>query len=351
MIASVLRLTRWELFKLGRRWMPWILLGIVVVITQCSLWGSNVAYHSETVQEFFFGEVGPIRATLEKDGQSVPIALTCADILSGNIPPEIEALSERERRDLLGDVEAFRADCADIYEREEVREGFVLPSSITTGMGAANTIGAILIMILAASVLGTEYGSGALRSVLAKGVRRWQLLASKLLLLLLMAAAGLIVISALNAIASLIAAVIPPDEAGGLLDSGKWSDIALTFGKVVYGLAPYVALGAFLTVLTSSSAMGISISLGYYVIEMIATPFLLLAPWLENIPDFLIGHNVNLWLTQTAFVSVEVTRDGVPVDMPGALHAFLVMLAYIAALGAAAFWIFQRRDITGAKGD
>ena len=30
MIASVLRLTRWEWFKLRKRWMPWILLGIAV---------------------------------------------------------------------------------------------------------------------------------------------------------------------------------------------------------------------------------------------------------------------------------------------------------------------------------
>ena len=33
MMTQVLRLTRWELFKLRKRWMPWILLGIVVAIT------------------------------------------------------------------------------------------------------------------------------------------------------------------------------------------------------------------------------------------------------------------------------------------------------------------------------
>ena len=38
MMIQVLRLTRWELFKLRKRWMPWILLGIVVVITQLILW-------------------------------------------------------------------------------------------------------------------------------------------------------------------------------------------------------------------------------------------------------------------------------------------------------------------------
>ena len=46
MIAQVLRLTRWEFFKVRKRWMPWILLGIVVIVTQISVWGSFSAYQS-----------------------------------------------------------------------------------------------------------------------------------------------------------------------------------------------------------------------------------------------------------------------------------------------------------------
>ena len=34
MIVHVLRLTRWEWFKLRKRWMPWILLAIAVALTQ-----------------------------------------------------------------------------------------------------------------------------------------------------------------------------------------------------------------------------------------------------------------------------------------------------------------------------
>ena len=53
-----------------------------------------------------------------------------------------------------------------------------------------------------------------------------------------------------------------------------------------------------------------------------------------------------------------VSRQG-PCNVPilrvgrrvGRNHASLVLLAYIAVLGAASFWLFQRRDITGAKGE
>ena len=36
---------------------------------------------------------------------------------------------------------------------------------------------------------------------------------------------------------------------------------------------------------------------------------------------------------------------------PEALQGFLVSLAYIVILSGLAFWIFQRRDIAGAKGE
>ena len=351
MIAQLVRLTRWEWYKLRKRWMPWIFLGIVILITQFFLWGSHLAYHNTAVQKFFSGQVGPISATLEKDGQSIPIELTCEDILGGNVPPEIERLTDEERLDLLGDVEAFRADCAEVYGRAVLREGFTLPSGITGGIGVAHGILGFLILILAASLTGAEYGWGTLRYALTRGVGRWQLLASKLLLLLLLGAAAIIVVSALIAISSLIAAIIPPDETGGLLGSGKWSDGAVTFGKAVFGMVPFIVLATFLAVLTQSSSMGINLSAGYYVIELFVAPIFQFTSWLQNVPDYLIGQNVNLWMSQAAVFSAEVTRDGVPLEPPGTLHAFLVMLAYIIVLGAATFWLFQRRDVAGAKGE
>lgn len=37
-------------------------------------------------------------------------------------------------------------------------------------------------------------------------------------------------------------------------------------------------------------------------------------------------------------------------EFPGTLHALLVLLSYMAVMGAVAFWHFQRRDIRGADG-
>ena len=52
--------------------------------------------------------------------------------------------------------------------RDSTRQTFVLPNSLSNGLAFAHTIGIILIMILASSVLGTEYGWGTLRAVLTR---------------------------------------------------------------------------------------------------------------------------------------------------------------------------------------
>ena len=54
---------------------------------------------------------------------------------------------------------------------------------------------------------------------------------------------------------------------------------------------------------------------------------------------------------ESAFVTVEINESGGLAEQPDALHAFLVILAYTVALAAVAFWLFQRRDIAGARGD
>ena len=262
MIANVLNLARWEWFKLRRRWMPWILLAVAVVFVQIGVWVAYAAYHNETLQEFASGGSSYLGATIEVDGEPVSVEVSCVDMVEGRMPPEIDRLPENERQAFLEDMERFRDEsCGTTTARESFREGFVLPSAATEAIRSALAIAPILMMILAGSIVGTEYGLGTLRTVLTKGTGRWTLLSSKLGLLVLIAAAGLAVISVVTAVASVFAALIPPSEEGGIADLGKWSDLGVTFVKAVYGLAPYVALGSLLAVLTQSSAVSISTSL------------------------------------------------------------------------------------------
>src|SRR5690606_4787894 len=59
LVMSVLRLARWEWFKLRRRWMPWILLALALLFSQLSIWGSMIQYRGiESGGAVFVGAPG-----------------------------------------------------------------------------------------------------------------------------------------------------------------------------------------------------------------------------------------------------------------------------------------------------
>ena len=196
MIAQVLRLTNWEWFKLRHRWMPWILLAVAVVFVQIGVWVAYTAYHNETLQEIASGGSSSFGVSSEVDGELVSVDVSCVDLVEGRMPPGMDRLPENERQAFLEDMERFRDEsCGNVTARETFREGFVLPSAATEAIRSALAIAPILMMILAGSIVGTEYGIGTLRTVLTRGTGRWPLLSSKLVLLVLIAAAGLVAIS------------------------------------------------------------------------------------------------------------------------------------------------------------
>ncbi len=259
-----------------------------------------------------------------------------------------------EREVVDAEMEAWRESCEDYLTPDEARRVFTLPYSVGAVTEGMLPLFVIPILILAASVLGVEYGWGTLRTTLARGVGRWQLVSGKLIALMGVGIAWVIVIAVLAGIASLLAGVIPPGEEGSLVasDGGAWLDAVKGVAKLAFVLAPYVALGVFLAVLTQSSAQGMALSLGYYVLELILAPVLGgITDWLDKILDIaLLGQNAGEWMT-SGFTSEAQLALGTVVEQPDTLRAFFVILAYTVALVAATLWLFQRRDVAGAKGE
>ena len=352
MIVHVLRLTRWEWFKLRKRWMPWILLVIAVVGAQSFLWSRFYSYNvrPSIEEQTTFYLSGPT----DSAGNSTAIPVSCIDIWEGTADAKVEQSDQAYREDTLRMMEFLLGEetCQEHLEdealfRDSTRQTLVLPNSLSNGLAFAHTIGIILIMILTSSVLGTEYGWGTLRAVLTRGVNRRQFLGAKALSLLLMGAIGLIIVALTVAVSSLIAASLLVDD-GGITDSGQWSTVAVVFGKAVYGLIPYAILALFLSVLTSSTSLGIAISVAYYFVESFLVGMFL---WFSNVTDFLLGPSVISWMTEAG---IHMTDEGAmfPVSHPSSqLHAFLVIAAYSIIIGVAAFWLFQRKDIAGARGE
>ncbi len=184
-MARFFNLTRWEWYKLRRRWLAWIMLGLMLVVSQAFIWGSYFVNGGEQSRELY--------------------------------------------------------------------DNFTMPGSLPNALGLSYSIGVFLVVILTASVLGTEYRWRTVRSILARGTGRWQYLASKLLLLALAAAGALLVVMAVTAVSSLIAEALAGDAPPGSSDAAQWGDVPVMFARTWFAFLPYIALSAFFTVLTTSS--------------------------------------------------------------------------------------------------
>lgn len=344
LMLEVLRLSRWEWFKVRRLRMPWILLAIAVLVSQVGIWANYFAYHNDEAYIVVSG--GSSSYSMSPDEwDGVTVSTTCVDVARGNPPTGLDQLPEEERQFAQEQVDRWlnEGSCDNTTAIEELREGFTLPSSITGSMSSFASLGPIavgplLFMILAASLFGTEYGWGTLRTVLAGGIGRGKFLSAKLLLLLRLCAGALIVIALAALASSLIAALISPEETGGLADSGEWSDIVIVFFKAIYGLLPFIALSVFVTVLASSGGVGIAVSVGYIIAESIIAPLFNVNDTLSTVTDYLLIQSFLSW-------------TAAPEQSSDTLLAFAVMLAYSTLFIAATAWIFRRRDIGGATGD
>lgn len=344
MIGQVLRLTRWEWFKLHRRRMPWILLLIGVAISQLIFWSTYA----------FVATGGPAaQSSISFDatdtaGETVEIEFTCADISDmqeGEPPLDIERFSPEEQQNIARNLQQFAESCESLNEDSgDIRQAMFLPNSLMFALVSALAFfGVILVMILAASVPGTEYGWGTLRTVLVRGVGRWQLLASKTLVIALASVGLSALVLAIVGVASVIATLTLEGE---IVGAGEWSELAIAFGKLIYVYLPYVALAVLMSVLTSSSGMGIAISVGYYVIEQIVVGILANFEWFEGISTFVLGRAASGWMDSGDFSFGAGGIGAVPDPLPAAM----VMLAYTVILGGLAFVLFQRKDVAGAKG-
>ena len=353
MISNLLLLIKGEWFKLRRRWLPWILLAVAVLVSQTFLWGFHVVYHiteGEGTNAFI--------SVYQYTGEDASIEVTCPDLLGGLVEERIQPLSEEERLIVMGEVAEWSLECSDYVSENESLFLFVMPGSILGSLVLMFMTGLpfVLIMILSASMLGSEYGWGTLRMALLRGIGRWQILSAKLVLCVLVGAGWLVIIALVNILSSVIIGIIPPDEGVSLMvltEGDMWRywlpESAKFFGKAVYAIVPYICLGAFFVVLTQSTAQGISLSIVGYIAEaMVVPPLLAISERLEGIREGLLSSNVSEWMF---FGETDATVTLQGAEQPDTTQAFFVILVYSVALVIVSLWLFQRRDVSGARGE
>lgn len=320
---------RWDWYKLARRWIPWILLIILLLLSQLIVWGGYFRY--QNLQQ----TGGTIAIGAEGGGRT---DVNCSDVLAGRtvqLPPGTSPQV----------VQGLQAECrqAASQNQQELQQryaDFTLPGSIPNALGLGVSIGLILLAILTASEFGAEYGWGTVRPNLIRALGRWQFVAAKLILLALLAAAALLLVIAVTLISSTIAHSLAtaPAQAGS---TPTWGHAGIMLIKSWVGLIPYLVFVSFVTILARSSAGGMAIGIIYYLGEQIIVAiFSGLFGWFSTVARYLFGQNIAAW-SQLSFFGQNQTSVS-------SLHAFIVILIYTLVLGALAFYIFERRDVTGA---
>ena len=128
-----------------------------------------------------------------RDGEDATISFSCAELDDGTVDARLATFPEEYRLDGLESIAQIRE--LEICEEQSAdyvwalkwhSQIFVAPVSLANGLASSHFFGVFLVIFLASSLLGSEYCQGTLRLALAKGVSRWQLLASKALLLTLL---------------------------------------------------------------------------------------------------------------------------------------------------------------------
>lgn len=348
MIVHILRLTVWEWHKLRRRLLPWILLGIVVILMQVALWGAYAVHRTEPFSPWHSTSIS---SSTDDDVTVFEAEWRCKDVRGERIPPGIEELADEHRERALASVQEFRESCTGYEEfRNFTSNAVLLPNSILLGFDLLQGTLFILVSILGAAALGSEYGWGTLRTVLTKGTGRWQFLTAKVVALMFTALVGLLIAAATVAVSSLLIGVLGL-EGETLQGYAEWLDVPLKIGALLYSFLPYVMLALLATALTSSTAAGITAFVVYYLIEATLFPPLNSFEWFKRASEYLLSPNATALLESSyGEVSVTIGENGGDAVQPDVLHAILVLAAYTLVFGAATFWLFQRRDITGAKG-
>jgi ABC-2 type transport system permease protein len=274
-----------------RRWMPWIMLALIVlaaVAIYFLIWGSTQA-----------------QIELLRSGQAQPQGA-----------PTIEQLRET----LL------------VIAPERVQD---------FGVSVVSGFGSVMLIVFAASHVGTEFDWGTHRTLLAHGASRSGFLTSKALSLVVYAAIFMLVGTVAAIGGSYAVSSIAALPVGRGVD---FAEVARVAAKSGYTFIPYMTLALAVAVLFKSAGAGIATGLVVYFAEgLVATILVSLNKDFAQFVNWGLSRNASA-LTQTA--SGPATQDPNASMLPDPVRAAIVLAVYIAIFLTIAYWRLRSRDVT-----
>ncbi|HMQ34880.1 MAG TPA: ABC transporter permease subunit [Chloroflexaceae bacterium] len=245
-------------------------------------------------------------------------------------------------------IEALRAEQLAQIERQ-----LSLPGAFGAVLGQVNGVGGILAIFLAAGSLGGDYGWGTLRTLLARSPRRGAFLLAKLLALLLALLLATLIALALGALVALA-------TSGwlGLAGQLRGQDLLLlpvAVGRALFVILPYLLATLACAAWGRSVLAGVGGGLIFLALDVgagslgalgMVNDLALLAV------NLLLQPNINALVVQNSrLFGLDQSALAGALDLallPSPAQATLVVAAYCALFGYAAWRSLARRDVGGA---
>ncbi|HWO94522.1 MAG TPA: ABC transporter permease subunit [Dehalococcoidia bacterium] len=230
----------------------------------------------------------------------------------------------------------------------EVTETLYLEQAIPFGLQITQLVGTFLGILLASASMGNEYGWGTIRSFLVSSPARWQFLTGKIVAVSVMVFLGTLAAMVTAVVASTVISGVAGDLDYGFVDWQWLGDAALAYGRTVLAIAPYIAIAFFFAAYGRSTLAGIGAAVGILFLENLITSLMRLAGDLPSrLTNVLPGANVETLMLQNELglalnFQERSQTERIPLDPP---FAALVLVAYIVALIAATYILFQKRDV------
>ncbi len=230
-----------------------------------------------------------------------------------------------------------------VSEREGMRDSLKVSNIFENGMAIFGFFGGILIVIVASSLIGSEFSWNTLRPLVARARTRSSLLAAKWVVVVAYTVAMVI----LGIIGSMVIAAVGSMLVG---NSMSFSADLLDFFAVgtlrwIMASLPYSVIAFAVALITRSNAAGIAIGIGLSFVEPLLFGLLgLLSDMFNTVADYGIAQNVNN-LTSIALDGNSSTF-GDPISTSQVWQSAGILAVYVAIFVAVTFVVFNRRDIT-----
>jgi ABC-type transport system involved in multi-copper enzyme maturation permease subunit len=238
----------------------------------------------------------------------------------------------------------LRTDSGTASDLDRLRENLRLAAVRGTGLGFVALFGTTVVVILTASLIGSEFGWGTIRTILPRARSRSAFLTAKVVTSVLVA----VVVTVVGAVVAIIGSgfiTITEHLSGGLGPDGTLRFAEAT-GRTFYTMIPYLALTLCLTVWTRSVAAGIGGGVSFLFLQGAVVELISLAggPF-DRLPGALIDRNVQALLAANS-AGLPDNYFSSTQAMPGVWQAAGVLAVYTVGFLALSYYRLSRRDIT-----